>query len=95
MAYSYEYISKVKQLGVVNYTLKLTDDLGVYPDCFIPLILSESECSDENLDRIANEMIQRSTPLPPPVVEEIAVPLDVTTDSLSTVDNATNITESV
>jgi hypothetical protein len=64
MAYSYEYICKITQFDVTNYTLKLTDNEGVYPDCFIPIILSESDCYEENLNNIANDMITRCTPAP-------------------------------
>jgi hypothetical protein len=63
MAYTYQYLNRIEQLGVINYTLKLYDDENIFPDVFIPILLNQTEDNVENLDIIANQMIQISIPV--------------------------------
>ena len=57
MAYIYEYLYKIDQLGVSDYTLKITDDSDASKVVFIPVIVSKSEDNKENLDKIALNII--------------------------------------
>lgn len=59
MGYSYEFLNKITQLGVTNYTLKLTDDTGNAPISYIPVILNNNEDTEENLMSIAINMINQ------------------------------------
>jgi hypothetical protein len=71
MPYTYEYMNKITQFGVINYTLKLTDSDGILPDLFLPVILSESEDTYENLSNIANNIIANSTSTTQEITQEI------------------------
>lgn len=59
MPFSYEYINKFKQLSIINYTLRIIDSQENSSDIFIPVVLSESEDTEENLNNIALDMINR------------------------------------
>ena len=72
MPYTYEYMNKISQFGVINYTLKLTDSDGILPEICMPVILSESEDNYDNLNNIANNMISNSTSQSQEVIEEVA-----------------------
>ena len=57
MAYNYRYIENLKQFNVTHFTLKLTDSDNILPELSIPIILNDNECNQENLDKIANDLI--------------------------------------
>jgi len=87
MPYTYEYMNKITQFGVINYTLKLTDSDGVLEDVFMPVILSESEDNDAVLDSIANGMIASCNPN----IQDI--PVDIPVDLIQ--DQSEIITDNV
>ena len=84
MPYVYEYINKITQLGVINYTLKLSDTDGILQDVFIPVVVSELENNPDVLANIANNMISECSPkieiLPEVPIDE--VPIDEVIDNL-------------
>ena len=57
MPYTYEYMNKITQFGVINYTLKLTDSDGIHSDIFMPVIISEFDDNENNLKNIADKLI--------------------------------------
>jgi hypothetical protein len=72
MSYAYEYTKLLQQFGIIHLILKLTDSEGIKPESTIPVVLNESEYTDENLVLIANQIIDSyNTPLP--IVEETPV----------------------
>jgi nitrogen regulatory protein PII-like uncharacterized protein len=91
MPYTYEYMNKITQFGVINYTLKLTDSDGMLPDVFLPVILSESEDNYDNLNDIANNMLANSTPISEESIQEIAVVDQTQTENIqNTSDTVTD-----
>jgi hypothetical protein len=87
MPYTYEYMNKITQFGVINYTLKLTDSDGLLPDVFLPVILSESEDNYDNLNDIANNMITNSTP----ISQEVAVVDQTQTENIQDTTDTTTV----
>lgn len=73
MPYTYEYINKLVLSDTVNYTLKIKDSNNENSEYFIPVILNISENTEENLNSVAfnmiNKIIAENTP-----VEKISVP---------------------
>jgi hypothetical protein len=57
MAYLYEYLYKIDQLGMSDYILKVTDDSDESKVIFIPILLDKSKDTKENLNNIALKMI--------------------------------------
>jgi hypothetical protein len=53
MAYGHQYINEFKQFGVISYTLRLIDDEGIMPIANIPIVVSESDLSEQHLEDIA------------------------------------------
>ena len=90
MAYQSNYINKSKQFNIINYTLALTDSQGLMPDIFLPVILEESEDTEENLNRIAQDMINQST------ISINSITTDsITVDEVPIVDEVTTIEEPI
>jgi hypothetical protein len=87
MPYTYEYMNKITQFGVINYTLKLTDSDGILPEVFLPVILSESEDNYDNLNDIANNMIATSTP----ISQEVAVVDQTQTENIQDTTDTTTV----
>lgn len=61
MSYAYEYIEGLKQFDIIHLTLKLTDSDNILPEVILPVVLSDSEYNQDNLIRIANELIDSYT----------------------------------
>ncbi len=57
MSYAYEYTEGLKQFGMVHIMLKLIDSDNILPEINIPVILNNSEYSEENISKIANTII--------------------------------------
>jgi len=71
MSYAYQYAEGLKQFGMVHLILKLTDSDNILPEVNIPVVLDDSEYTEENLIKIANEIIASNTKR---IVQEI-IPL--------------------
>lgn len=91
MSFSYEYINKFKQLGIVNYTLRLMDSQENSSDIFIPVILNESEDTEENLNKIASDMIIQCTVVEPTITEEPLINEDISSVCEDTEETPNNI----
>lgn len=57
MSYSYQYTNKLSQFGMTNYNLKLTDSDGILPEFTVPVIVRDSDLSEELLINIAQNAI--------------------------------------
>ena len=57
MSYSYQYTNKLSQFGMTNYNLKLTDSDGILPEFAVPVIVRDSDLSEELLINIAQNAI--------------------------------------
>jgi hypothetical protein len=80
MAYQWSYINRSKQGGIINYTLKLVDDQAISQDLFIPVVLTEEEDTEENLNNIGLNMIsQFASEITQPIIESSPI---VTTEIL-------------
>lgn len=77
MSYAYEYTEGLKQFGMVHLILKLIDSDNILPEVIIPVILDDSENNEENLNKIANELIISSTPIVSTVVDDVIIPDDI------------------
>ena len=94
MSFSYEYINKFKQLGIVNYTLRLIDSQENSSDIFIPIILSELEDDEENLNKIASDMIIQCTPVEKSsIIEEPIINEDILSELVNTEEILNNTEE--
>ena len=62
MPYSYKFINKLDQLGMVHYTLVLKDTDNKLPDYYTPILLKSYENTDKKLKEIAETIIYRETP---------------------------------
>lgn len=81
MSYAYQYTEGLKQFGMVHLILKLTDSDNILPEVNIPVVLDDSENNEENLNRIASELILSSTPIVFTVVNDV-IPDDVIPDDV-------------
>jgi hypothetical protein len=73
MAYQWSFINKSIQSGIINYTLKLVDDQGNLQDLYIPVVLTEAEDTQENLNNIGSTIsAQINSETQTPVVESIS-----------------------
>ena len=61
MSYTHEYTEGLKQFGVIHLMLKLIDTDGLLPEVVIPVVLSNNEYTEENLNKIANQLIDSYT----------------------------------
>lgn len=61
MPYSYKFINKLDQLGMVHYTLVLNDTNNKLPDYYTPVLLKSHENTDEKLKEIAQTIVRRET----------------------------------
>ena len=61
MPYSYKFINKLDQLGMVHYTLVLKDTDNKLPDYYTPVLLRTHENTDKKLKEIAETIIDRET----------------------------------
>jgi hypothetical protein len=61
MPYSYKFINKLDQLGMVHYTLILEDSKKVLPDYSIHVMLKSSEDTVEKRKEIAENILHRQT----------------------------------
>jgi hypothetical protein len=92
MSYAYEYTEGLKQFGMVHLILKLTDSDNILPEVNIPVVLDDSEYHEENLARIANQLIQSNTP----VIEEVTInsnpePQQILDETIINSDQSSNI----
>jgi hypothetical protein len=59
MSYSYQYTNKLSQFGMTNYNLKLTDSDKILPEFNVPVIVKDSDLSEELLINIAQNTISQ------------------------------------
>jgi hypothetical protein len=57
MSYSYQYTNKISQFGIVSCSLKIHDPEGILPEYIFPVILNETDLSEEILINIAETKI--------------------------------------
>jgi len=62
MSYSYKFINKLDQLGMVHYTLILEDSDKILPEYSMNIILKSIEDTEEKKKEIAENIIRRETP---------------------------------
>jgi len=62
MSYSYKFINKLDQLGMVHYTLILEDSDKILPEYSMNIILKSIEDAEEKKKEIAENIIRRETP---------------------------------
>jgi len=71
MSYSFKYTEGLNQLGMIHLMLNLFDSDGILPDVNVPVVLDQSEYYEENLNKIANQLIETyNTPL---ILDEISL----------------------
>ncbi len=61
MSYSYKFINKLDQLGMVHYTLRLEDSNKKLPDRSINVVLKSIEDTEEKRKNIAQHFIRKET----------------------------------
>ena len=61
MPYSYKFINKLDQLGMVHYTLVLNDTNNKLPDYYTPVLLKSYENTDKKIKEIAEIIIHKQT----------------------------------
>lgn len=61
MPYSYKFINKLDQLGMVHYNLVLKDTDNNLPEYRTPILLKSHENTDKKLKEIAETIIHRET----------------------------------
>jgi hypothetical protein len=88
MPLTWNYINRFSQKGIVNYTLRISDSQELYKDIYIPVVLSLKEDTKENLNKIAENMVnqyifENTKPEPIQVTEEVTdvVAEEVTTET--------------
>jgi hypothetical protein len=59
MSYSYNYTNKIDQFGITNFNLKLSDPAGVLPDFSLPVIVRNSDLTEDLLRAIAENAISQ------------------------------------
>ena len=59
MSYSYNYTNKIDQFGMTNFNLKFSDSEGVLPDFNLPVIVRNSDLTEELLIGIAENAISQ------------------------------------
>jgi hypothetical protein len=59
MSYSYNYTNKIDQFGMTNFNLKFSDSEGVLPDFSLPVIVRNSDLTEELLIGIAENAISQ------------------------------------
>ena len=61
MPYSFKFINKLQQLGMVHYTLVLNDTDNLLPTYSTSVLLKESENTENKLKQIAEAVIAEKT----------------------------------
>lgn len=59
MSYSYNYTNKIDQFGITNFNLKFSDSEGVLPDFSLPVIVRNSDLTEDLLKGIAENAISQ------------------------------------
>jgi hypothetical protein len=59
MSYSYNYTNKIDQFGITNFNLKFSDYEGVLPDFSLPVIVRNSDLTEDLLIGIAENAISQ------------------------------------
>jgi len=84
MAYGHQYINEFKQFGVISYTLRLIDDEGIMPVANIPIVVRESDLSEQHLEDIAFSLKTQHTTR---YLESIVVPTVEEPEIITVVDS--------
>jgi hypothetical protein len=61
MAYSYQYTEGLKQFNMVHIMLTITDSDGILPEIIAPVILDESQYTEESIKQLVDNIISNNT----------------------------------
>ena len=61
MAYSYQYTEGLKQFNMVHIMLNITDSDGILPEIIAPVILDESQYTEESIKQLVDNIISNNT----------------------------------